>query len=132
MKLNHKILLLAPGLIAAAAFAAEADATKPAQTQSATAVDNTERNTRDRDPASKTPLDQGGNKTDTETTAHIRRGIIAEKGMSVNARNIKIITANGMVTLRGPVDTAEEKQRIGEIARNAAPQASVDNQLEVK
>jgi osmotically-inducible protein OsmY len=45
---------------------------------------------------------------------------------------VKIITIDGRVTLRGPVDTAEEKRLIGEIANRIAPSGNVDNQLEVK
>jgi osmotically-inducible protein OsmY len=67
-----------------------------------------------------------------ETTAQIRKEIIAEKSMSVNARNVKIITKDGQVTLRGPVNSAEEKRLIGEIADRIARSGNVDNQLEVK
>ena len=138
MKTNYKNVILASAVLASAAFAASdtaaptGSASGPGQTEPAAAADNTARNVRDRDAASKTPLDQGTNKADTEITARIRKDILAQEGLSVNARNIKIITNNGVVTLRGPVNTAEEKQRIGEIAGNAAPQANVDNQLEVK
>ena len=52
--------------------------------------------------------------------------------MSVNAQNVKIITKDGQVTLRGPVKTAEEKRLIGEIAERIARAENVDNQLEVK
>ena len=61
-----------------------------------------------------------------------KQGIIAMKHMSVNARNVKIITAEGRVTLRGPVNTAEEKVHIGEIAASIAQLENVDNQIEVK
>jgi osmotically-inducible protein OsmY len=79
-----------------------------------------------------TPLDQGNNKADLATTAEIRKEILDAKDMSVNAQNVKIITNGGKVTLRGPVNTAQEKQRIGEIAMKHASPANVDNQLEVK
>jgi osmotically-inducible protein OsmY len=46
--------------------------------------------------------------------------------------NVKFITIDGRVTLRGPVDTAEEKRLIGEIADRIARSENVDNQLEVK
>jgi osmotically-inducible protein OsmY len=52
--------------------------------------------------------------------------------MSVNAQNVKIITVDGKVTLRGPVASSEEKRRIGEIAGQIARSENVDNQLEVK
>jgi sporulation protein YlmC with PRC-barrel domain len=97
-----------------------------------TKPDNTARNVRDRNDRTLTPLDQGNSKTDTETTAQIRKGIIANKTMSVNARNVKVITDKGRVTLRGPVNTAEEKRLIGEIANGVVRAENVDNQLEVK
>jgi len=45
---------------------------------------------------------------------------------------VKIITAAGMVTLRGPVNSAEEKAMIAKLAHSAAGEAKIDNQLEVK
>ena len=94
--------------------------------------DNTARNVRDRNNNTLTPLDQGNSKADVATTAQIRKEIIAEKNLSTNAKNVKIITKDGLVTLRGPVNSAEEKRRIGEIATRVAPSGNVDNQLEVK
>ena len=97
-----------------------------------TEPDNTARNVRDRNNSTLTPLDQGNSKTDLATTAQIRKEIIAGKNMSMNAKNVKIITKDGQVTLRGPVNTAEEKRLIGEIADRVAHSENVDNQLEVK
>ena len=94
--------------------------------------DNTARNVRDRNNRTLTPLDQGNSQADVNTTAQIRKDIIAGKDMSVNAKNVKIITNKGQVTLRGPVNTAEEKRLIGDIAINIARVENVDNQLEVK
>lgn len=96
----------------------------------APAADNTARNARDRNNHTLTPLDQGNSKADVETTARIRKGILAHKGLSTNANNVKIITNQGRVTIRGPVDTDEEKRLIGEIAMNVA--SNVENELEVK
>jgi hyperosmotically inducible periplasmic protein len=101
-------------------------------TNTTTKVDNTARNVRDRNDATLTPFDQGNSKTDVATTAQIRKDIIAYDNMSVNGRNVKVITSDGRVTLRGPVDSAEEKRIIGEIANRAARSENVDNQLEVK
>ncbi len=98
----------------------------------ATDADNTARNVRDRNDRTLTPLDQGNSSADIKTTAQIRKEIIATKDMSVNARNVKIITVNGHVTLRGPVNTDEEKRLVGEIANRIARSDNVDNQLEVK
>lgn len=97
-----------------------------------TEADNTERNVRDRDGKELTPLDQGNTKSDTDITAAIRKEIVAGKDMSTNARNVKIITQNGKVTLRGPVDTAEEKQLIADIAGRIAQPDQVDCRIEVK
>jgi hyperosmotically inducible protein len=94
--------------------------------------DNTASNVRDRNSSTLTPLDQGHSQADRDTTAQIRKELIAAKDMSVNAKNVKIITVDGRVTLRGPVKTAEEKRLIGEIANRIARSENVDNQLEVK
>ena len=95
-------------------------------------ADNARRNVRDRDDGSVTPLEQGNSKADTTTTAQIRKGITAAENISLNAKNIKIITREGRVTLRGPVKSAEEKRLIENIANRVAGSENVDNQLEVK
>ena len=102
------------------------------RTSTATEADNTARNVRDRDERTLTPLNQGNSKADVATTAQIRKEITASKNMSINAQNVKIITIDGEVTLRGPVKTAEEKRLIGEIATRIARSGNVDNQLEVE
>lgn len=98
----------------------------------ATEVDNTARKVRDRDSKTLTPLDQGSSKADVETTASIRKAIMGTETLSTNAKNIKIITVNGRVTLRGPVNTIEEKRVIQEIAGKIVHTDHVDNQLEVQ
>jgi sporulation protein YlmC with PRC-barrel domain len=94
-------------------------------------ADNTRRNVRDRQDAV-TPLQQGNSAADLDTTARIRKTVLGEDGFSVNARNVKIITANGHVTLRGVVNSEREKTSIGEIAGRIAGSENVDNQLDVK
>src|ERR1022692_3701868 len=101
-------------------------------TDGTTDADNTRQNVRDRDSRTLTPLDQGGSQADVNTTAQIRKEIIAGKGLTINARNVKIITVNGRVTLRGPVNSEEEKRLIGEIAIRMTSSQKVDNQLEVQ
>ena len=112
--------------------AAAADGTQTGQTAPAEPVDrtNTGVNVRDRDSTAKTPVDQNENKADIAITANIRKRVVETK-MSVNAHNVKIITQDGKVTLRGPVSTEQEKQRIEKIARAVAGVNNVDNQLEV-
>lgn len=97
-----------------------------------TDADNTARNVRDRQEDRLTPLDQGTSDADVLTTRRIRQEILAREGLSVNARNVKVITANGRVTLRGPVNDQTEKQAIADIANRIAQGGNVDNQIEVK
>lgn len=92
--------------------------------------DNTGVNVRDRDDSEKTPIDQNENKTDIDITAKIRQRVV-DTEMSVNAQNVKIITQDGKVTLRGPVKTEAEKQQIEAIALAVAGKGNVNNQLEV-
>jgi hyperosmotically inducible protein len=93
--------------------------------------DNSAINVRDRDGSTLTPVDQSQAQGDLNLTAKIRQEILAKDGLSVNARNIKIVTQEGKVTLRGPVTTQEEKDRIDAIARQAAGDKQVENLLEI-
>jgi hyperosmotically inducible periplasmic protein len=108
------------------------DGTTPRATDDAnTRKDNTAVNERDRSDAAKTPEDQGQNSPDVKMTADIRQKIVNHSGMSVNARNVKIITENGKVTLRGPVKSQDEKDQIEKFAKESAGEDKVDNQLEI-
>lgn len=97
----------------------------------ATRRDNTAVNSRDTESSAKTPLDQGQNSADVSVTADIRKAILAKENMSINARNVKIITENGQVTLRGPVESQAEKDAIDKIAKDRAGAEKVDNYLEI-
>jgi osmotically-inducible protein OsmY len=103
----------------------------PVTNQNPPAPNNTAVNERDADGATKTPIDQNENQADVNRTAEIRKRVLDTKDMSVNARNAKIITANGKVTLRGPVDSEAERDTIAKIATDVAGEGNVDNQLEV-
>jgi len=92
--------------------------------------DNTGVNTRDQNQTAKTPLDQKEDKRDIDVTAAIRKRI-ADTQMSTDAKNVKIITADGRVTLRGPVASPEEKKTIANIADQVAGTDKVDDELEV-
>lgn len=119
-------------LASAALFLAFSSRAQEADTAPTKNADNTERNISDRSNETLTPMDQGNNKADLATTANIRKEVVAAKNMSVNGQNVKIITNAGMVTLRGPVNSADEKRVIAEIATRYALPGKVDNQLEVK
>ncbi len=95
------------------------------------APDNTGVNERDRSSTAKTPIDQNENQSDIDITAGIRKQVV-DTQMSVDAQNVKIITQDGKVTLRGPVANADEKKRIEDIAHKVAGADKVDSQLEVK
>lgn len=91
---------------------------------------NTGVNIRDRESTTKTPFDQNENKSDIAITANIRKQVVGTK-MSVDAQNVKIMTQDGKVTLRGPVKTEQEKLEIEKIATDVAGANQVDSQLEV-
>jgi hypothetical protein len=93
-------------------------------------VDNTAINARDRAADAVTPLQQGQSQADVSTTAEIRRRIMADN-LSLNAQNVKIVTRNGRVTLRGPVASDVEKSRIAQFAADAVGPTNVLNQLDV-
>ncbi|MBL9169454.1 MAG: PRC-barrel domain-containing protein [Verrucomicrobiales bacterium] len=97
-----------------------------------TDADNTSRNVRDRQADRLSPLDQGKSEADVETTRQIRQQINDRDALSVNARNVKVITVNGRITLRGPVNSEEERAWIVELAKKHSRNGDVDDQLEIK
>jgi len=96
------------------------------------ALENTEINVRDKGNTTLTPEDQKETDSDIKITADIRQAIIKNKSLSVNAQNVKIITRNGVVTLRGPVESKKESKKIKKIAKHTPGVLKVDNQLEIK
>jgi hypothetical protein len=97
-----------------------------------TKPDNTATNERDRSGETKTSGDQSNSSADLKITQDIRRALMKDSELSTTAKNIKIITDNGQVTLRGPVKNAQEKAKIDQLARSAAGGAKIDDQLDVK
>ena len=102
------------------------------KTASATDADNTARNERDRNAASQLPTDQAENDADREISANVRKAIVGDDSLSMNAQNVKIVTSNGNVTLRGPVKTDREKEAIEAKAKQVVGVHSVTNLLEVE
>jgi osmotically-inducible protein OsmY len=98
---------------------------------SAVAPDNTARNAADRNEAAKTAGDQSENEQDRQITAEVRKAVTSDDSLSTEAKNVKIITNDGTVTLRGPVKSAKEKSDIEAKAKQVAGVKNVDNQLEV-
>jgi osmotically-inducible protein OsmY len=103
-----------------------------AQNSKPVAPDNSLVNVRDRNPAAMTAGQQSNNKADVELTREIRRAVMKDDSLSMMAHNVKIMSANGEVTLRGPVKTEHEKTAIASKAQAIAGVDKVDNQLEVR
>jgi len=103
-----------------------------AQDSAPPAPDNSAVNVRDRAPGAMTADQQSNTKSDLELTRRIRRAVVKDHSLSMLAHNVKIVSANGRVTLRGPVNTKRERVAIAREARSIAGKRNVDNQLEVK
>jgi osmotically-inducible protein OsmY len=99
----------------------------------ATQPDNTKTNQRDRDPSQPTADQQKNDPSDRMLTRNIRRSIMADKSLSTNAHNLKIISQNGTVTVKGPVNSDDERRAV--IAKAVAVAGSADkvtDQISVK
>lgn len=93
--------------------------------------DNTKINERDKSSNALTPGDQGENEVDRTITQRIRQDVMKSDALSMTAKNVKIITVNSIVTLRGPVTSDEERAEITAIAQGTPGVMRVDNQLEL-
>jgi osmotically-inducible protein OsmY len=101
------------------------------------APDNSAVNVRDRASGAMTADQQSNAKSNVELTRKIRRAVVKDHSLSMLAlsmlaHNVKIVSANGSVTLRGPVKTEEEKTAVAGKAQAIAGAGKVNNQLEVK
>src|SRR5437868_8914579 len=106
-----------------AAFAADDEKAKP---------DNTATNERDRSGETQTSGDKSNSSADLKITQAIRQTLMKDGELSTTAKNIKDITANGQVTLSGPVNNAQEKAKVDQLARSAGGGAKIVDQLDVK
>jgi hypothetical protein len=102
--------------------------TRPPQNPPPPPPDNTKVN---KDPGL-TADQQSQAKADLDLVAKIRQAILADKALSTNAHNCKVITRDGAVTLRGPVNSAKEKSAVADIATKIAGAGKVTNVLTVK
>ena len=102
------------------------------QAQTLQRVDNTSINERDRDGTTKTPQDQANGAQDREMLASVRRSLVADESLSTMAKNVKVLVDSGVVTLRGPVKSADEKAKVESLAKNVKGITTADNQLDVK
>ena len=103
----------------------------PASSNS-TEADNTKQNSSDQNKNTETAEKQSNSKDDLALTQKIRQAVMKDGSLSMNAKNAKIIAQDGKITLKGPVDSQQEKDTIGAAAGEIAGKDKVDNQLEVK
>ena len=111
--------------------------TSPAASQSASQpvtgsdADNTRVNRRDRNDATKTPTDQSNHSSAVDLVAQVRKAIVHDDSLSVKAHNVKVVADGGVVTLRGPVASADEKARGEKDVSGVRGVSRVDNQLDI-
>jgi hyperosmotically inducible periplasmic protein len=120
-------LLLALGSLALGASLMAMPAPRTQDNQQ-TAPDNTKNN---KDKTSPTADQQKINPSDRAITEKIRKAVHDDTSLSTYAHNIKIISQNGKVTLRGPVRSEDEKSNLQAKAVAVAGRENVTNQLEV-
>ena len=130
MRLSKKIGIEVTLLGSCLLFGASMPAGIPApQDQQPPAADNTKTN---KDKTSPTADHQKMNPADRELTKKIRASINRDKTLSTYAHNVKIVTQNGQVTLKGPVRSEEEKRAIEAKAAEVAGQDKVSSELDIK
>jgi len=103
-----------------------------AQEKPAPAPDNTKVNKRDRNKAEPTADRAKDNVNDRDIMAKIRRSIMDDKSLSSYAHNVKIVSKQGKVTLKGPVRSEEEKKTVEQKASEVAGAGNVTDELTVK
>lgn len=122
--------LLCSGLLLSVGVVARAQ--EPTAQQASPAADNTKTNERDRSATEPTADQQKENRSDRQITKQIRQSIVKDKSLSTYAHNIKIVTQNGQVTLKGPVRSEDEKRAIETKAAEVAGQDKVSSELKTK
>ena len=95
------------------------------------AADNSAQNVRDRDNQSMTPMDQSNKPEDVDLTRRVRQAVESDSNLSTDAKNVKIITVDGVVWLRGPVKSAEEKAEIARAAHSIAGAHKVRDEVQI-
>ena len=114
------LVMMAMSLASVGALAAQAPA-----------PDNSKVNAHDSKPTQKTAEDQSNAGSDVATTQKIRKALVDDSTLSTYAHNVKIITAKGKVTLKGPVRSDAEKTTIEAKAREVAGEANVISQITI-
>jgi hyperosmotically inducible protein len=120
-----RIALFAPLLLSGWAVAGAQQTTDPQ-------ADNTRMNQRDRNSNEATADQQKANRSDRDISQQIRKSIASDKSLSSYGHNVKVITQNGMVTLKGPVRSEEEKKAVEDKAAEVAGADKVTNEIDVQ
>jgi len=95
-------------------------------------ADNTKVNQRDRSQTEPTADQQKENPADRQLAQQIRRALVKDKSLSSNAHNVKVIAQDGMVTLKGPVNSESEKQTVEAKAAQIAGSDKVTSDIQVR
>lgn len=119
-------------IVIAAALAASVGCRKTEAEKSyePVAADNTQNNERDKN-GTVLPTDQSENAADREITAKVRKDVVADDNLGMKAKNVKIVTRDGHVTLRGVVEKPAERELVASYAMHAPGVRGVDNQIEI-
>ncbi len=125
---NTKILYITTCAIFLS-FAAQA---QNIATITSTNPDNTEVNVRDRNSNERTADQAKNNLSDRQVMQKIRKSVVADKSLSTYAHNVKIISAHGKVTLKGPVRSKAERRSIEDKATEVVGAENVTNEISVK
>jgi hyperosmotically inducible protein len=132
MKVDYRDIVrtfLCSGLLLGVGVLARAQ--EPTSQQAPPAADNTKTNERDRAANEPTADQQKENRSDRDITQQIRQSIMKDKSLSTDAHNVKIITSNGRVTLKGPVRSEDEKKAIEAKAAEVAGESKVTSELNI-
>lgn len=141
LKVSHRLTLcsglVAVLLVSSDSFMRLANASSNAgtaanlKTENEVTPDNSEMNRRERSKQELSADSQSNTKTDLEITRAIRQSLTRDSNLSTYGHNVKIITQDGKVTLKGPIRSDEERLIITEKAKKVAGPKNVQDQLEV-
>jgi hyperosmotically inducible periplasmic protein len=129
LKREMRSLLLVSSLLASGTLLI---AQQPAGQDAPAPADNTKVNQRDQNANEPTADQQANNRSDRDITQQIRQAIVKDKSLSTYAHNVKIITQNGQVTLKGPVRSEDEKRAVEAKATEIAGENKVTSELAIK
>jgi hyperosmotically inducible protein len=122
--------LLLLGLMASMSPGVRADLSQ--DQQSPAQPDNTKKNLPTNHQDANRADQQSNSSSDVELTRKIRKALTQDKSLSTYAHNVKIITRDGVVELKGPVRSQSEKDAVEAKATDIAGASKVKNELTVK